>query len=99
MNISDIKIRKTFADGNLKAIVSITIDDCLAIHDIKVVQGSERLFIAMPSRKDDNGIYRDVVHPIYPESRKMFEDIILEAYQNYLDLEKVFEAEESKLSL
>ena len=59
MLITEIKIRKTFTDGALRGIVSVTIDDCLAIHDIKVVQGSERLFIAMPSRKDENGIYRD----------------------------------------
>ena len=57
------------------------------------------MFIAMPSRKDETGVYRDIIHPIYPEARKMFEDTILEAYQNYLDFEKVFEAEESKMSL
>lgn len=55
MDISDIKIRKTIAEGRLRAIVSITFDDTLAVHDIKIVQGDERLFVAMPSRKDDNG--------------------------------------------
>lgn len=53
MTISEIKIRKTFSEGNLKAIVSATLDNCLAIHDIKIVQGSDRLFAAMPSRKDE----------------------------------------------
>ena len=99
MKITEIKIRKTFDEGTLRGIVSVTIDDCLAIHDIKIVKGSEKMFIAMPSRKDETGVYRDIIHPIYPEARKMFEDTILEAYQNYLDLERVFEAEESKLSL
>ena len=98
MNISEIKIRKTFTDGALRGIVSVTIDDCLAIHDIKVVQGSERLFIAMPSRKDENGIYRDVVHPIYPEARKYFEDTILEVYKNYVELESVLDSEDDKMS-
>ena len=64
--------------------MSVTIDDSLAIHDIKVVQGSERLFIAMPSRKDENGIYRDVVHPIYPEAREIIEVPVLNAYAAYV---------------
>ena len=99
MKISEVKIRKTFSEGALRGIVSVTIDDCLAIHDIKVVQGSERLFIAMPSRKDENGIYRDVVHPIYPEARKYFEDTILDAYKNYVELENILDTEEDKMSL
>ena len=99
MKITEIKIRKTFTDGALRGIVSVTIDDCLAIHDIKVVQGSERLFIAMPSRKDENGIYRDVVHPIYPEARTYFENTILEAYKNYVELKNILDTEEEKMSL
>ena len=93
MTITKIKIRKTFTDGALRAVVSVTIDESLAIHEIKVIQGSERLFIAMPSRKDENGIYRDVIHPIYPEARKYFEDTILEAYDNYLKIENVMNSE------
>jgi len=99
MKITEIKMRKTFTDGALRGIVSVTIDDCLAIHDIKVVQGSERLFIAMPSRKDENGIYRDVIHPIYPEARKYFENTILEAYKNYVELKNILDTEEEKMSL
>ena len=52
-----------------------------AVHDIKVVQGDERLFVAMPSRKDENGIFRDIVHPISPSARKLFEESILDAYE------------------
>ena len=70
MDISDIKIRKTIAEGRLRAIVSITLEDTLAVHDIKIVQGDERLFVAMPSRKDDNGVFRDIVHPISPSARQ-----------------------------
>ena len=58
MDISDIKIRKTITEGRLRAIVSITIEDTLAVHDIKIVQGDERLFVAMPSRKDESGVFR-----------------------------------------
>ncbi|MBQ8825541.1 MAG: septation regulator SpoVG [Oscillospiraceae bacterium] len=86
MNITDIKIRKIIPDGRLRAIISITIDDMLAIHDIKVVQGDERIFVAMPSRKDENGIFRDVVHPISPDARQLVENQILDAYTRHIEL-------------
>lgn len=85
MKITDIKIRKTFTDSSIKAIVSITIDNCLAIHDIKVIQGKDRLFAAMPSRKD-NDIHRDIVHPISTEARQKLESIILTAYMNHINM-------------
>lgn len=81
MQITDVKIRKLMSGGRLRAVVSITIDDMFAVHDIKVVQGDERLFVAMPSRRDENGIFRDIVHPISPDARKIIEDNILEAYE------------------
>ena len=91
MNITEIKIRKIFEEGALRAIVSVTIDECLAIHDIKVIRGDSRLFVAMPSRKDENGIYHDIIHPIYPETRKKFENEIITAYENYVALMNVIE--------
>jgi len=81
MEITDVKIRKIMSEGRLRAVVSVTIDDMVAVHDIKVVQGDERLFVAMPSRKDENGIFRDIVHPISPSARKLFEESILDAYE------------------
>lgn len=89
MEITDIKIRKIITEGRLRAVVSLTLDHMLAVHDIKVVQGDERLFIAMPSRKDENGVFRDIVHPILPEGRKMIEEAILDAYQKHLALMEV----------
>ena len=86
MNISDIKIRKTITEGRLRAIVSITLDDTLAVHDIKIVQGDERLFVAMPSRKDENGVFRDIVHPISLTARKLIEEQILDAYSRHIAL-------------
>lgn len=83
MDISDIKIRKTITEGRLRAIVSITIEDTLAVHDIKIVQGDERLFVAMPSRKDESGVFRDIVHPISPSARQLIEDQILDAYKRH----------------
>ncbi|MFZ2538133.1 MAG: septation regulator SpoVG [Oscillospiraceae bacterium] len=84
MNITDIKIRKLLSEGRLRAIVSITIDNTIALHDIKIIEGPSRLFVAMPSRRDDNGIFRDIVHPISVEGRVAIEEIILTAYGNYL---------------
>ena len=85
MNITDIRIRKILTGERLRAIVSITIDDILAIHDIKIIQGTERLFVAMPSRREESGIFRDVVHPISGEARKMIEDAIISEYNNHLE--------------
>ena len=64
MDITDIRIRKVFREGKLKAIVSVTFDDSFVVHDIKVIQGNEGLFISMPSRKTPEGEYKDIVHPI-----------------------------------
>lgn len=93
MNITDVKIRKIMSEGRLRAVVSVTIDDMFAVHDIKVVQGDERLFVAMPSRKDENGVFRDIVHPISPDSRKLFEETILEAYERQIAMLAAEEAE------
>ncbi len=84
MNITDIRIRKTYQGDRLKALVSVTVDNDLAVHDLKVIEGPERLFVAMPSRKDEGGIFRDIVHPITPEARHTMEEAILTAYQEHL---------------
>lgn len=86
MEVTDIKIRRIVTEGRLRAVVSITIDNMLAVHDIKVVQGDERLFVAMPSRKDENGIFRDIVHPISVSSRNAIENEILDAYNRHIAL-------------
>ena len=84
MNITDIKIRRLLQEGRLRAVVSVTIDNELAIHDIKVIEGPERLFVAMPSRKELSGVFRDIVHPISPAARWQFEQSVLDAYQREL---------------
>lgn len=99
MEITDIKIRKIISEGRLRAVISITLDDQLAVHDIKVVQGDERLFVAMPSRKDESGVFRDIVHPISPEAREMLETNILDAYERHLaiaEAEAIAVAHEAK---
>ncbi|MBR5559582.1 MAG: septation regulator SpoVG [Oscillospiraceae bacterium] len=84
MQITDIRIRRTYQDTRLKALVSVTVGGDLAVHDIKIIEGPERLFVAMPSRKDENGTFRDVTHPITSEARTSLENAILDAYQRYM---------------
>lgn len=85
MKITNINVRRAFTEGKLKALVSITIDNCLAVHEIKIIQGEARLFVAMPNRMDANGIFRDIVHPIDTETRDSLEDLILRAYEKYME--------------
>ena len=81
MEITSVTIRKVEKeDSRMKGIASVLLDDCFAIHDIRIIEGDNGLFVAMPSRKTSVGEYRDIAHPINPETRKMFEDKVLEAY-------------------
>ena len=80
MQITDIKVRKFFEEGPMKAIVSVTFDDCFAVHDVKVIYARERFFIVMPSRKNPDGSYRDIVHPIKADFRAKLEEAVIDAY-------------------
>ena len=84
MVITDIKVRKLFDEGPMKAIVSVTFDDQLALHDIKVISVREKNFIVMPSRKNPDGTYRDIVHPINTDFRAHLEEEVLRAYEEEL---------------
>ena len=82
MNITEIRVRLVKKeDSKLKAVASITIDECFVIHDIKVIQGTEGLFISMPSRKTPEGVYKDIVHPINTATREKISEQIIAAYQ------------------
>ena len=84
MTISKVTILKTFTEGKLKAVASVIIDDCLMLNDVKVIQGAERLFVGMPSRKTVDGGFADMVHPIFEEAREFIEVPVLNAYENYV---------------
>lgn len=84
MEITDIKIRKTFEEGPLKAILSVTFDDSLALHDVKIINADSRQFVVMPSRKNADGTYKDIVHPINSDFRKKLEEKLLCAYNTHL---------------
>jgi stage V sporulation protein G len=82
LNITDTRIRLIKKeDSKLKAVASITIDNCLVVHDIKVVQGPEKLFISMPSRKTSEGEFKDIVHAINNETREQICSAIFAAYE------------------
>lgn len=84
MQITDIKIRKVNSVGKMKAVVSITLDDCFVVHDIKVIEGKEHLFIAMPSRKTAEGEFKDIAHPINSQLRDEMQTLVLGKYQQAL---------------
>lgn len=85
MKISDIRIRIVKKDDNkLKAVASLTIDECFAVHDIKIIEGNQGLFIAMPSRKTPDGTFKDIVHPLNTETREEIRDLILAEYEKAL---------------
>lgn len=82
MKITSVNIRKIEReDTRLKGIASVLINDCFAVHDIRIIEGDNGLFIAMPSRKTSDGNYRDIAHPINPETRTIFENAVLDAYK------------------
>ena len=82
MNISDVRVRIVKKDDSkLKAVASVTFDDCFVVHDIKVIEGNEGYFIAMPSRKTADGEYKDIAHPIKTETREEIIKAILSAFE------------------
>ena len=81
MNITNVKVRKIFEEGPMKAVVSVTFDDCLAVHDVKVVSVQDKTFVIMPSVKLHDGSFRDVVHPINSELRNNLTEKVLEEYE------------------
>ncbi|CAD7844845.1 Protein of unknown function identified by role in sporulation (SpoVG) [Olavius algarvensis spirochete endosymbiont] len=85
MEITDIRIRKVETDGKLKAYVTLTFDDSFVVHNVKIIQGTNGVFIAMPSRKTKNGEYKDIVHPINSTFRTRLQEKILAEYENMGD--------------
>ena len=81
MNITDVRIRKIAADGKLKAVVSVTFDDEFVVHDIKIIEGQNGLFIAMQSKKMGETDFRDIAHPIVSEARNKIRDVIFAEYE------------------
>ncbi|GBU10653.1 hypothetical protein AwErysi_02690 [Erysipelotrichaceae bacterium] len=81
MNITNVHVKLMQKEGRVKAIAAVTLDNSFVVHDIRVIEGNEGLFVAMPSRRLQSGEFRDIAHPINAETRKSFEDAILNQYQ------------------
>ncbi len=83
MEITSVKVHKTEREGSrMKGYATVTLDDCFVVRNIRIIQGEDKLFIAMPSRKVADDKYEDIAHPINAETRKMFEDKIIAEYEN-----------------
>ena len=85
MKITDIKFRKYYTDGLMRAIVSITFDDALALHDVKIINSKDKMLLVMPSRKNSEGAYKDIVHPISSQFRAYIEATVFEKYYQLLE--------------
>ncbi|MBE7038772.1 MAG: septation regulator SpoVG [Ruminococcaceae bacterium] len=84
MEITDIRIRQIAEVGKMKAVVSVTFDNCFVVHDIKIIEGQDKLFIAMPSRKTPENEYKDIAHPINMEMRELLQQRIIDKYETTL---------------
>ena len=93
MQITDVKVRELFEEGPMKAIVSVTFDGQLAVHDIKVINARDKYFIVMPSRKNPDDTYRDIVHPINSQFRATLEKAVIDAYYVALETAEELDAE------
>lgn len=107
MKFTDVRIRKIENQNRLRAVASVTIDDAFVIHEIRIIEGAKGIFVAMPSRKNKFGVFKDVAHPINTETRNEIERVVLDAYNKVLieepedvepeldeEVEKVEEVEE-----
>jgi len=86
MKITDVKVRKIFGEEErtMRAVASVTFDGQFALHDVKIINSRDRLFVVMPSRKNADGTFRDVAHPITQEFRNEIEAAVFEAYEKAL---------------
>ncbi|MBE7047597.1 MAG: septation regulator SpoVG [Ruminococcaceae bacterium] len=89
MEITDIRIRQMPEEGKMKAVVSVTFDNSFVVHDIKIIEGQEKLFIAMPSRKTPENEFKDIAHPINMEMREKLQERIIDKYESTLVQEQI----------
>lgn len=94
MEVTDVRLRRVQTDGRMRAIASITLDDEFVVHDIRVIDGNNGLFVAMPSKRTPDGEFRDIAHPINSETRNKLQEVVLAAYHNSSE-EEVLQLEEA----
>ncbi|SRR5690606_3873851 len=81
MEVTDVRLRRVQTDGRMRAIASITLDNEFVIHDIRVIDGNDGLFVAMPSKRTPDGEFRDIAHPINSSARTKLQEAVLTAYE------------------
>lgn len=84
MVVTDVRVRKITQEGKMRAIVSVTLNDKFVVHDVRVIEGNNGLFVAMPSKRTPNGEFRDIAHPINSETREVIQESVLEVYNREL---------------
>ena len=84
MNITEVRIRHMDNDGKMRAVASVTFDGCFVVHDIKIIDGQNGMFLAMPSRKMGEDDFRDIAHPLNPSTRNMIKEAVFDAYDRAL---------------
>lgn len=89
MKVTNVRIKLINTEGRLKAVGSITLDDSFVVHDVRVLEGEKGLFVAMPSKKMPNGMFRDIAHPINAETRSMIDTEVIKAYEEALTNEEI----------
>ncbi len=85
MEVTDVRVRRLTREGKMRAIVSITLEDKFVIHDVRVIDGSNGLFVAMPSKRSPNGEFRDIAHPISAEAREIVQQAVIGAYEEAVE--------------
>ena len=94
MTITDIRVKPMRNGNKMKAVVSITIDGCFVIHDIRVIDGNKGLFVAMPSKREEDGTHRDICHPTNQETRNMIKTMVLEKYDEVIATDYAADSED-----
>lgn len=89
MRVTDVRIRKMNNEGKMRAIVSITLEEQFVIHDVRVIEGNNGLFVAMPSKRTPEGEFKDIAHPITSQMRELIQSAVLMAYSSELGKELV----------
>ena len=87
MNVTDIRVKRISTEGKMKAVASVTFDNSFVVHDIKIIEGQDKLFTAMPSRRTPEGVFKDIAHPINSETRAELEKLILDKYAELMESE------------
>ena len=87
LNVTDIRVKRISTEGKMKAVASVTFDNSFVVHDIKIIEGQDKLFTAMPSRRTPDGVFKDIAHPINSETRAELERLILEKFAELAESE------------